>query len=301
MFRRRTARFLTGLAMVLMGLAGGGMVGIVGGAEGKSGKEYYGEADPAREKGAAAIRELLSEAERDGLSEEVRREAYEHGVREALKLVKGNVLLTEVFEGALKSAEKDPQRGEKVLREALGVGVEVLEFRVLKEAELPEGFPEPTPVGEIRVKNYPAYRMATARQSLGETLAFWTLFGHIQRNSIAMTAPVEMTFGESEKDQGWVKSMAFLYGSQEIGQPGKDGSVEVVDVQPLMTVSLGMRGESESRGRENARRLLERWLQEQGGKYRATGGMRMLGYNSPQVPSAKRYFEFEMPVERVGE
>lgn len=301
MYRSRIARFLTGLTMVLMGLVGGGMGGIVGGAEGKSGKEYYGEADPAREKGAAAIRELLSEAERDGLSEEVRRGAYERGAREALKLVEGNVLLTEMFQGALEKAEKEPQRGEKVLRETLRLGVEVLEFRVLKEAELPVGFPEPTPVGEIRVKQYPAYRMASARQSLGETLAFWTLFGHIQRNSIAMTAPVEMTFGESEKDQGRVKSMAFLYGSQEIGQTGKDGSVEVIDVKPLMTVSLGMRGEAEDRGRDKARRLLERWLQEQEGKYRATGGIRMLGYNSPQVPSAKRYFEFEIPVERVGE
>jgi len=254
-----------------------------------------------RGRALAVIQGALSEGDEKEKSEaELKRGVYEKGVREALPWLKENVMVTRRFKAVLAKVAtiEDAKLGAKLLWEALRDGEGVLAFRMVKEAELPVGFPEPTPVGEIRLKKYPAYRMAAAKQS-GETFAFWTLFGHIKKNEIAMTAPVEMTFGESEKERGRMKQMAFLYGSQEIGQVGKDGAVNVVDVEPMLTVSIGMRGEAAERGREEARGYLEEWLKEHAKEYRAAGPLRMMGYNSPGVASGKRYFEFEIPVEGV--
>ena len=38
------------------------------------------------------------------------------------------------------------------------------EFKPIKEAEMPKGFPGYTPVGKIEVKQYPAYRKASGEQ-----------------------------------------------------------------------------------------------------------------------------------------
>ena len=89
----------------------------------------------------------------------------------------------------------------------------VLTYHVV--AALPEGFPDPTPAGEIQIKRYPAYRLARSKMSGADSVAFWTLFLHIKKNEIAMTAPVEMTYAES---MAWVlrKSPArnvLLFGS----------------------------------------------------------------------------------------
>src|SRR5262249_23582432 len=62
------------------------------------------------------------------------------------------------------------------------------------DAPLAEGFPDATRPGAIEVKKYPAYRSAVARSreaavSSGDLL-FFSLFNHIQRKRIEMTAPV---------------------------------------------------------------------------------------------------------------
>ena len=75
-------------------------------------------------------------------------------------------------------------------------------------AELPKGFPGYTPVGRIEVKHYPAYRKATVSGTAG----FWTLFNQIKQNHIAMTAPVEMDYGEPLPQNVGERSMAFPYG-----------------------------------------------------------------------------------------
>lgn len=64
------------------------------------------------------------------------------------------------------------------------------------DTELPEGYPPPTPPGAIELKKYAEVRRAEVsgrlNPNLGMNLGFWPLFQHIQRNDIAMTAPVEM-------------------------------------------------------------------------------------------------------------
>ena len=174
-----------------------------------------------------------------------------------------------------------------------------LRLEPVREADLPVGFPEWTPVGEIQIQSYPAYRMA--RTSAGSTRsdgAFWKLFNHIQSNEIAMTAPVETTY--SVDDEGLAQaSMAFLYGSQGIGELGTEGAVDVIDIPAQVVVSAGLRGyESAGRIAEACDRL-ERWLLAHP-EWTAAGPPRSMGHNSPMVPRDRRYFEVQIPVQRAA-
>ena len=172
-----------------------------------------------------------------------------------------------------------------------------LAFVRVDEAPLPLGFPEPTPVGELRVQRYPAHRLARVPMEGGEDgRAFWRLLRHIQRRDVSMTAPVETTLAEDGRGG---RAMAFLYGRPAQGAAGEDGPVEVVDAAPLAAVSLGCRGpevpEQVARGVEE----LERWLAARGDAWERAGPPRVLGYNSPFVPAARRYWEVQIPVRAV--
>lgn len=167
-----------------------------------------------------------------------------------------------------------------------------LRFLPRMEAELPAGFPPPSPVGEVVVKEYPAYRMAVTAMDGG---AFWSLFSHIKKNEITMTAPVEMRYGEAGDDSE-AASMAFLYRQPELGEVGSDGRVDVVDAPPITAVSTGVRGERTQESIGAARERLVRWLDANGHRYAAAGPMRVMGYNSPFMPKAWQFFEVEIPI-----
>jgi hypothetical protein len=166
-------------------------------------------------------------------------------------------------------------------------------FQPLIEAPLPAGFPAPGPVGAVALKEYPAYRAARAPGGN----SFWTLFLHIKKNNIAMTAPVEMTVAE---DGGTLKrkTMAFLYASPALGAPGQDGRVDVVDVGPLRVLSYGIRGPLTDRKTLRAKQAIEERLRREAGWKRGGEG-RLLGCNSPMVPAERRFWELQLPVERV--
>jgi hypothetical protein len=168
------------------------------------------------------------------------------------------------------------------------------------EAALPEGFPDWTPVGEIQIQRYPAYRMArTQSGGAGSMGAFWRLLSHIQGEQIAMTAPVESTYTTGTRALS-MSNMAFLYGSSRMGQPGSDGSVDVVDIPAQAVVSVGMRGIESPQRIEAARQQLERWLGAQP-DWVAAGSLRTMGYNSPRVMGEQRYFEVQIPVQSSSE
>jgi hypothetical protein len=164
------------------------------------------------------------------------------------------------------------------------------EFKPIMEAEMPAGFPAYTPVDQIEVKQYPAYRKAVSNGSA----AFWSLFSHIKQNKIAMTAPVEMTYGSPDSDRLQQQSMAFLYGQPSLGSTGSQGSVEVVDVPAAKVVSIGVRGARTDGKVNEAREKLEAWLTNNG--LRASGELRVMGYNSPFVPRDRQFFEVQIPV-----
>lgn len=166
----------------------------------------------------------------------------------------------------------------------------VNEFKPIMEAPLPRGYPEPGPVGKVVLKEYPPYRAARTK---GGAMAFWTLFGHIKRNGIEMTAPVEM--GMDERGDGLsTVDMAFLYESKDLGQPGRDGSIEVVDLEPMKVLSFGLRGPLDAGGMRKAKEAIERRMAEEG--LVRSGPYRLLGYNSPMVRADQRFFEIQAPV-----
>lgn len=177
---------------------------------------------------------------------------------------------------------------ENELRDALSD----LAFEPILEAALPEGFPAPTPVGEIEVKQYPTYRMA--RTGSSGNGAFWQLFQHIQRNDIPMTAPVEMTYDAT----GDEVDMAFMYEHAAQGSLGEDGSVEVVDIEPMLVASIGCRGWSTEATVTKAYVELATWILDRD-DMQIAGPTRQFGYNGPSVRGDKRYFEVQIPVRRL--
>ncbi len=166
----------------------------------------------------------------------------------------------------------------------------VLPVPIRVEAPVPEGFPAPGPVGEVRIKDYPRYRAARVA---GGMSAFWTLFGHIQKRDIAMTAPVEMSMAEKDGDFS-MTDMAFLYGAPDMGEKGRDGRVEVVDLGPARVASFGFFGQPTAERVREARRAIEERIERDG--LAPAGTWRLLGYNSPMVPETRRFYEIQVPV-----
>lgn len=196
------------------------------------------------------------------------------------------------LEAALKETDVAKRAG---LLEEL---VDDLAFEPTAEAPTPEGWPAFTSIGEIELKSYPAYRIATTDRTaqLPESLLFWRLFFHIQRNKISMTAPVEMTMGDGEKQR--VEAMGFLYQSTEIGQTGTEGVVNVTDVPAQLAISIGLRGEMEKDAIADAAERIEKWLTEHANEYEPVGELRVLGYNSPSMASEKKLYEVQRVILR---
>jgi hypothetical protein len=158
------------------------------------------------------------------------------------------------------------------------------------EAPLPRGWPQPGPYDRVTEKKYPAYRAAFT-DGKGQTGAFWTLFTHIKKNDIPMTAPVEMAV-ETE-DDGDVRrnSMAFLYQHDGVGKPGKNGpGVEVRDVPAATTLSYTWQGSDSKENIAKAKAALETALAQR--KVSPTG-FRLLGYNGPGTPRDKATWELQ--------
>jgi hypothetical protein len=178
------------------------------------------------------------------------------------------------------------------LAEAFATALRSLEFTPKAEADLPEGFPEPSVEGLVRVKRYPSVRLARVAGASGERSTFMTLFRHIERNDIAMTAPVEMGVATGATEG----TMAFLYGSKKIGKPGRVGAVEVIDTKPLTVVSVGRRGSYDEEEWKAEVAKLEEWIVANSGLYEKAGEPRVLAYNSPFMPWFLKYSEVQIPI-----
>ena len=194
----------------------------------------------------------------------------------------------------------DRSAAADALREDLTRWISDLRFQPIMEAELPPGFPElPTPIHEIEVRSYPAYRMAQASMGgRGDQGAFWKLFQHIQTHEVAMTAPVEVTYDESGLESG-PERMAFLYEGPTQGSTGMDGAVEVLDVPAAQVLSIGVRGNDSRRSIADAEDALRAWLAEHS-EWQVAGPFRTFGYNSPGVRGLRRCFEVQVPVRLAG-
>ena len=112
-------------------------------------------------------------------------------------------------------------------------------FEPLVEAPLPEGFPGPGPLGRVVVKNYPKYR--AARVEGGNS--FWTLFQHIKRNDVQMTAPVAQMSDEEWQVRGVATLAIGQFGEQTpattVNAVAKNLKDEHASVRNAAAVALG--------------------------------------------------------------
>ena len=158
------------------------------------------------------------------------------------------------------------------------------------EAPLPKGWPKPGPYDQVSEKSYPPYRAAftTAKRENG---AFGTLFSHIQKNDIPMTAPVEISMAEGDGQNLRQTSLAFLYQDTGVGKTGADGAkIEVRDVPAMKTLSYTWQGDRNEANIAKAKFALEAALKDR--KIEAKG-FRLLGYNGPGIPEIKRTWELQ--------
>lgn len=91
---------------------------------------------------------------------------------------------------------------------------------LIREAPVPVGWPEPTAIGKIKVKQYPSCRAAAVTaegvEGSGQEPMFMTLFRHIKKNKIAMTAPVAMGY-KPDEPRPEMASMSFMYKDPQMG------------------------------------------------------------------------------------
>lgn len=207
----------------------------------------------------------------------------------------GNVLthaMTVVRAGA------DGQKATTILEAALVDAAAAEDFDIVVSGRLAEGFPEPSPVGAIRVKRYPAARTAETACDGDRDKAFTVLFAHLQAHGMEMTCPALQTHspGPDGRDLGSPTRIAFYYERPTMGSPGTEGQVVVADVPPAMVVSVGVRGGYTSDRFAPAVGAMREWLADHADQYVATGAPRVLVYNSTVVPAFMRYAEVQIPV-----
>ena len=210
---------------------------------------------------------------------------------------KDNLMARDILVKATKDISKieDIAKQADILRTGLLEVLVILTFKPRVEAPVPTGFPAPTPVGVVEIKKLPVYRMAKVANSGMGGNNFFTLFNHIKKNNIEMTAPVEMTM--TEKNGKYTESsMAFLYQETTLGKVGPQGNVAVLDTTECTVVSVGMRGSPSSENIESARRWLLEKIKNAPEPYEIEGELKVMGYNSPFMPEKLRYYEVQLPL-----
>ena len=128
-------------------------------------------------------------------------------------------------------------------------GADDTEFKPIVEAKMPEDFPQYTPVRDVQIKRYPAYRKAEADPNAGR--AFWTLFFHIKKNDIAMTAPVEMSYADGQSPRegmaaSWSHNGCSCLSRKRthldtVGTAHEDGLEVGLDAVPTRTINCHLR------------------------------------------------------------
>lgn len=179
------------------------------------------------------------------------------------------------------------------------------------DSPLPEGWPDATVPGRIEIKNYPAYRSAVAEAKgasvRSDTGLFFSLFNHISKSHIEMTAPVVNTYLsptmiETPRAKGEM-TMEFLYRSTHQGEPGKGVGTVVVRDHPAQTfVCLGLVGRMDESTLRDAVNTVHEWLgkDEHKKQWVEAGPARRLGYHGPMTPTADRRWEVQIPIKPVA-
>jgi hypothetical protein len=75
--------------------------------------------------------------------------------------------------------------------------------------------------------------------------------------------------------------------------------VEVVAIEAQTVLSIGAIGDDRPARVEAMRARLEAFVEAHRGIWMAAGPLRTMGYNSPMVSRDRRYFEVQLPVQKV--
>lgn len=221
-------------------------------------------------------------------------ELLKSGADQAFDSCKENLMVREIISKSLQESAKVESVATKadMIRTALLETLVILTFKPKVEAPVPAGFPAPTPVGVVEIKKLPVYRMAKVANGGGNG-SFFTLFNHIKKNNIEMTAPVEMTMAE-KNGKFTESSMAFLYQQTTLGKTGPQGNVAVLDTTESLVASIGMIGSPSTAALDSAKRWLLEKIKASSQPYEVVGELRVMGYNSPFMPEKLRYYEVQL-------
>lgn len=221
-------------------------------------------------------------------------ELLKSGADQAIDSCKENLMVREIISKSLRESTKVESVATKadMIRTALLETLVILTFKPKVEAPVPAGFPAPTPVGVVEIKKLPVYRMAKVANGGGNG-SFFTLFNHIKKNNIEMTAPVEMTMAE-KNGKFTESSMAFLYQQTTLGKTGPQGNVAVLDTTESLVASIGMIGSPSTAALDSAKRWLLEKIKASSQPYEVVGELRVMGYNSPFMPEKLRYYEVQL-------
>ncbi len=171
----------------------------------------------------------------------------------------------------------------------------------IREAPLPEGFPPPSPPGEVVEKTYP---LARSYSAAGPN-AFFKCFMYLQQKKHEMTAPVVMDYaaeGTPRPGAGVpvpVKRMHFLLEKVALDEPQEKGPIKVADMPQMRVLSIAYQGELTPKKTAELEGELAKALEDRP-ELRAAGERRILGYNSPMVPRDKVFWEVQLPVEQAA-
>lgn len=189
---------------------------------------------------------------------------------------------------------------------AIGIGVLLFGAYSAASAPLPEGFPDPSPEGQIEIKYYPAYRAATVQMTgnleYAPSRGFSPLFRHISSNDISMTAPVEtrypVTTLAQEASQEGEAAVSFLYRSLDIVPQDVALGIQIEDVPAMTVVSIGTRGRYSLETYQASLERIQQWLAAHP-EYEVVGQPRRFFYDGPFLPDALKRSDVQIPVQPV--
>ena len=155
-----------------------------------------------------------------------------------------------------------------------------------------EAIHEKTPVGEIRVLELPKRIALEAKSAQGyfseNNGLFRTLFGYISEHDLSMTTPVE-----AEIEPG---KMRFFVGEKDAAKKRPNtGKVEVINLDPITVVAIGIRGSYNIENFQNHEKLLLTWIDENP-DYEISGSAYAVYWDGPFIPWLLKRSEVHLPI-----
>ena len=151
---------------------------------------------------------------------------------------------------------------------------------------------EKTPVGEIRIIELPKRIALEAKSTQGyfseNNGLFRTLFGYISEHDLSMTTPVEAEIKPGK--------MRFFVGEKDATKKRPNtGKVEVINLDPITVVAIGIRGSYNSENFQKHEKLLLTWTDENP-DYEISGSAYAVYWDGPFIPWLLKRSEVHLPI-----